>query len=68
MKTKLATCLLSLTEGLQFATVPGPPINLMAVPSTSACNEVLFNWNLPPEDERNGITRFPQHYYNQSSP
>lgn len=36
--------------------VPGPPTNLMAVPSTSICNEVLFNWNLPPEDERNGIT------------
>ena len=36
-------------------TVPGPPTNLMAMPSMSICNEVLFNWNLPPEDERNGI-------------
>ena len=38
-------------------TVPGPPINLMAAPSTSVCNEVLFSWNLPPEDEQNGITQ-----------
>ena len=37
-------------------TVPGPPTNPMAVPSTSTCNEVLFSWSPPPEDEQNGIT------------
>lgn len=36
--------------------VPGPPTNPMAVPSTSTCNEVLFSWSPPPEDEQNGIT------------
>ena len=48
--------LLALIKFRLHSTVPGPPTNLMAVPSTSVCNEVLFNWNLPPEDERNGMT------------
>ena len=52
----LFVCLFAFKHSNIFFAVPGPPTNLMAVPSTSVCNEVLFNWNLPPEDERNGIT------------
>ena len=35
--------------------MPGPPANLVANPSVSDCNEALFSWNPPPEDEQNGI-------------
>ena len=42
-----------LIKPLHF-TVPGPPTNPIAMPSVSICNEVLFSWNLPPEDEQNG--------------
>ena len=55
MNTDISLSIAYLIEKLH-STVPGPPTNLMAVPSTSTCNEVLFNWSPPPEDERNGIT------------
>lgn len=35
--------------------VPGPPTNLQAQPSSTTCGEVTLTWDLPPEDERNGI-------------
>ena len=35
---------------------PGPPINLVAQLDAADCTQAALSWDLPPRDERHGIS------------